>query len=194
LVENVVQQHGHVDGVINNAGIIHPFIPFDELDYKTIERVINVNLYGVINIIKQFLPVLSQQPEAHITNVSSMGGLFAFPNQGVYGASKAAVKVISEGLLTELRGKNIGVSVVYPGAIATDITKNCGAHNEKIDRAKKILKGTSPVTAARCIVDGMEKNRFQIFIGIDVKILAVLYKFFPKSTIVLIGKIMKIFM
>jgi len=195
LVDEVIRQHGHVDAIINNAGIIHPFKPVNELDYGVIERIINVNFYGVINITKEFLPLLLERPEAHIANVSSMGGLFAFPNQSVYGASKAAVKLITEGLFTELRGTHVGVTVIYPGAIATNITKNCGAHNEKFDRIqKKIYGGTSPQVAARCIVDGIEKNQFSVVIGIDAKILSFLYRLFPKFAILMMGKIMKIAM
>jgi len=195
LVCEVIRQHGCVDAIINNAGIIHPFKPVSELDYGVIERIINVNLYGVINVTKEFLPFLLERPIAHIANVSSMGGLFAFPNQSVYGASKAAVKLITEGLFSELRDKNVGVTVIYPGAIATDITKNCGAHSEKFDRIqKKIYGGTSPQAAARCIVDGIEKNQFRVIIGIDAKILSFLYRIFPKFTILLMAKIMKIAM
>jgi short-subunit dehydrogenase len=195
LATEVTSHHGCVDGVINNAGIIHPFKPVNELDHGLIERIINVNLYGVINVTKVFLPLLLERPAAHIANVSSMGGLFAFPNQSIYGASKAAVKLLTEGLFTELRGTNVGVTVIYPGAIATDITKNCGAHSEKFDRIQKqIYGGTSPQTAARCIVDGIERNRFRVIIGVDAKILSFLYRIAPRLTILLVGKIMKMAM
>jgi len=195
LATEVSSHHGCVDGIINNAGIIHPFKPVNELDHGLIERIINVNLYGVINITKVFLPLLLERPAAHIANVSSMGGLFAFPNQSIYGASKAAVKLITEGLFVELRGTSVGVTVVYPGAIATDITKNCDAHSEKFDRIqKKIYGGTSSQAAARCIVDGIEKNRFRVIIGIDAKILSFLYRISPRLTILLMGKIMKMAM
>lgn len=194
LARDVVHFHGHVDGVINNAGIIHPFRPILELDDELIERVVNVNLFGVINIIKAFLPLLLERPVAHIANVSSMGGLFAFPNQSIYGASKAAVKLVSEGLLTELRGSRVGVTVVYPGAIATDITRNCGAHNEKFDKVQKIYAGTLPRVAAQAIVDGIESGRFRVSIGIDARILSVFYRLFPRLTILLVDKVMRIVM
>lgn len=194
LVAEVIGHHGCIDGIINNAGIIHPFKPINELDYGVIERVVNVNLYGVINITKAFLPLLLDRPEAHIVNVSSMGGILAFPNQSIYGASKAAVKVISEGLLTELRDTNVGVTVVYPGAIGTDITKNCGAHDEKFDKVQRMYGGTPPQTAARRIIDAVESGRFKVFIGIDAMILNVLYRISPKLTVLLLGRIMKMVM
>lgn len=191
LAADVTGQHGCVDGIINNAGIIHPFVSIGTLDHELIERVINVNLYGVINLTKAFLPQLLERPEAHIANVSSMGGIFAFPHQSIYGASKAAVKVFTEGLFTELRGTNVGVTVVYPGAIDTDITKNCAAHSDKFDKVKEFYSGTSPRGAAQCIVDGIENNRFRVFIGIDAKILNILYRICPTPTILLLDRIMK---
>jgi len=192
LVTDIIQHHGCVDAVINNAGIIHPFKPLVELDDGLIERIINVNLYGVINVIKAFLPLLIERPDAHIVNVSSMGGIFAFPGQSIYGASKAAVKLISEGLLTELHGTSVGVTVVYPGALATDITKNCGAHDKKFDRAQKIYGGTPPKVAAQRIIDGIETKRFRVLIGIDAKVLTILYRIFPRLAILLVDKGMKL--
>lgn len=95
LADDFIGRHGHVDGIINNAGIIHRFEPVSELGFDVIDRIINVNLHGVFNITKAFLPHLKTRPEALIANISSMGGLFAFPNQTIYGASKAAVKLFT---------------------------------------------------------------------------------------------------
>lgn len=191
LAKDVISQHGCVDAIINNAGIIHPFKSVNELDYSVVERMINVNFYGTVNVTKEFLPLLLERPIAHITNVSSMGGLFAFPKQTLYGASKAAVKLFSEGLYAELRGSNIGVTVVFPGAINTNITKNCDAHNERLEELHQKHKGTSPETAAMHIVDGMEKNKFRVLIGVDARIFSFLYRILPRLTIVLIGRMMK---
>jgi len=74
LPEQVISKHGTVDGLINNAGIIQPFVRVNELDYAAIERVMNVNFYGTLYMTKAFLPHLLTRPEAHIVNVSSMGG------------------------------------------------------------------------------------------------------------------------
>ncbi len=74
LPAQVIAQHGAVDGLINNAGIIQPFVWVKDLDYQAIERVMNVNFYGTLYMTKAFLPHLLQRPEAHIVNISSMGG------------------------------------------------------------------------------------------------------------------------
>ncbi|WP_252629481.1 SDR family oxidoreductase, partial [Enterobacter sp. JH539] len=87
---------------INNAGIIQPFVKIDQLGYEVVERVFNVNFYGTLYMTKTFLPHLLTRPEAHIVNVSSMGGFLPVPGQTIYGASKAAVKLFTEGLHSEL--------------------------------------------------------------------------------------------
>jgi NADP-dependent 3-hydroxy acid dehydrogenase YdfG len=78
LLKNVVDQLGFVDGIINNAGIIQPFVKVNKLGYETIERVMNVNFYGTLYMTKTFLPHLLTRPEAHIVNVSSMGGFYLY--------------------------------------------------------------------------------------------------------------------
>ncbi|MFA7529726.1 MAG: SDR family oxidoreductase, partial [Bacilli bacterium] len=110
LPEAIIAKHGAVDGVINNAGVIQPFVKVADLDYKKIEFVMNVNFYGTIYMVKSFLPYLLKRPEAHIVNVSSMGGYLPVPGQSVYGASKAAVKLLTEGLYAELKDTNVKVT------------------------------------------------------------------------------------
>jgi short-subunit dehydrogenase len=75
----------------------------NELGYEAIERVMNVNFYGTLYMTKTFLPHLLTRPEAHVVNVSSMGGFLPVPGQVIYGASKAAVKLLTEGLHSELQ-------------------------------------------------------------------------------------------
>ena len=169
LPERVIAAHGAIDGLINVAGIIQPFVKLNELDYEVIERVINVNLYGTIHMVKAFLPHLLERPIAHIANVSSMGGFLPVPGQTIYGASKAAVKLMTEGLYAELLDTNVGVSVIFPGAVATEITSNSGVEipggipNEEEMRART----TSPEDAAGIILDGIEEDELQIFVGRD---------------------------
>ena len=176
--------------MINNAGIIHPFEPIHQLEDATIEKVINVNFYGTLYMVRAFLPALKQRPEALIANVSSMGGLFAFPDQSIYGASKAAIKLLTEGLYAELRGTSVKVSAIYPGAIDTEITKNSNAHNEKLDRLRSKFQATTPASAAKQIIKGIEADRFSIHVGLDSHILGLLYRLMPKNTILLMRKAM----
>ena len=126
LAETLAFNHTYVDGLINNAGIIQPFVPIKELSIEATERVMNVNFYGPLYLIKAFLPEMLSRPESHILNVSSMGAYAPVPGQSVYGSSKAAVKLLTEGLRSELLGTNVGVTVAFPGAVATNITENSG--------------------------------------------------------------------
>lgn len=126
LPGEVIAAHGQVDGLINVAGIIQQFIPVVELDFPEIERVMDVNFWGVVNTVKAFLPHLLERPAAAIVNVSSMGALAPVPGQSVYGASKAAVKLLTEGLYAETVDTPVNVTVVFPGAISTNISGNSG--------------------------------------------------------------------
>jgi short-subunit dehydrogenase len=194
LPEEIISIHGTVDGIINNAGIIQPFTRVGDLDYEVIERVFNVNFYGTLYLTKAFLPYLLKRPEAHIVNVSSMGGFLSVPGQSIYGAAKAAVKLLTEGLSCELMNTNVHVTVVFPGAIGTNIKANSGAEEApKADdkNRKSLMKPLTPVKAARIIIDGMEKNKFRVFVGPDVKVLDFIYRVSPKLALKLITKQMK---
>src|SRR5690606_13805729 len=96
LPDAVIKAHGQVDGLVNVAGIIQKFIKISELSFEEIERVMDVNFWGVVNTTKAFLPHLLARPQASVVNVSSMGGFLPVPGQATYGASKAAVKLFTE--------------------------------------------------------------------------------------------------
>src|SRR5690349_4225957 len=100
----VIAAHGQVDGLLNVAGIVQRFARVHELSFEEIERVLAVNFWGVLTMSKVFLPALLARPQASLVNVSSMGALVPVPGQGAYGASKAAVKLLTEGFYAELRG------------------------------------------------------------------------------------------
>ncbi|HEU4917855.1 MAG TPA: SDR family oxidoreductase [Acidimicrobiia bacterium] len=192
LPEKVVAAHGSVDGLINVAGIIQPFVKLQDLDYDVIARVLDVNLYGTIHMVKAFLPHLLPRPVAHIANVSSMGGFLPVPGQTVYGASKAAVKLLTEGLYAELLDTNIGVSVIFPGAVATEITSNSGVDIPAMGSVdQSTIRTTTPEDAARIILDGIEGDHFQIFVGRDARTMNLLNRLAPRRSTHLIYKQMK---
>jgi NADP-dependent 3-hydroxy acid dehydrogenase YdfG len=185
LVPAVLAAHGQVDGVLNNAGIIQPFVPVDELDDAAIARVLDVNLLGTLAMVRAFLPVLRERPQAHIANVSSMGGFFPFPGQTIYGASKAAVKLLSEGLYAELLDTPVRVSVIMPGAVATEITTNSGvaAPGGADAEASAAMRPTPADTAARIMLDGIEQDRLHIYVGRDARAMNVAIRVAPRAAI-----------
>jgi len=159
---------GPVDGLINVAGIIQPFVRVNDLEFEAIDRVMNVNFFGPINLIKAFLPGLLSRPEAHLANVSSMGSYAPVPGQTLYGASKAAINLLSEGLRSELRGTSVAVTVIYPGAIGTNIAANSGLVMEMPEDAPQRAV-VAPADAGKAIVDAVEQDRKRITIGQDAK-------------------------
>lgn len=189
LPAKVIESFGVVDGLIHNAGIIQPFVTLEELDYEAIERVINVNLWGTIHMVKAFIPLLLTRPEGHIANVSSMGAFLPVPGQTVYGATKAAVKLLTEGLYAELLDTNVGVSVVMPGAVMTEITENSGVETPDVGDTE--FEGTSPQEAARIILDGIEDDQFHIYVGKDSLTMNLLNRAAPRFSTHLIQKRMK---
>lgn len=180
LPEQVCATLGPVDAVINNAGIIQPFTRVNDLDYATIERVLNVNLLGALYVTKAFLPHLLKRPEARIVNLSSMGGFVPVPGQTMYCAAKAGVKLMSEGLASELIDTNVRVTVVFPGAIATNITENSGISsllNANQDRSG--MKPMAASDAAAIIVRAMERNLRHVYVGRDSALMNRLYRLSP---------------
>lgn len=193
LPDAVVKAHGQVDGLLNVAGIIQPFVKIADLDFDVIERVFNVNFWGVVNTTKAFLPHLLARPEAGIVNVSSMGGFLPVPGQAAYGASKAAVKLFTEALYAETRGTGVAVTAVFPGGVATNITQNSGVTIPNIEELTKgkTPRTTSPADAGRQIIEGLENGAFHVLIGSDAKLMSRMSRLSPRRATLLIADKMK---
>jgi NAD(P)-dependent dehydrogenase (short-subunit alcohol dehydrogenase family) len=166
----IVSAHGHLDGLLNVAGIIQTSVPLVDLDLSEIERVMGVNFWGVAYTMKAALPHLLTRPEACIVNVSSMGALAPLPGQTAYGASKAAVKLLTEGLYAELRGTAVAVTVVFPGAIGTDVSVSPDATTAEAaaeQTQRSSAPGTSVEDAGAQIVEAVAKGPYRVTIGRD---------------------------
>jgi NADP-dependent 3-hydroxy acid dehydrogenase YdfG len=183
---------GDIDILINNAGIIQPFVKINELRLEDAERVMNVNFYGPFTLIKAFLPTLLKRPQAHILNVSSMGAYAPVPGQSIYGASKAAVKLMTEGLRSELLDTNVGVTVAFPGAVATNISTNSGlAMPAGAENSKQAMKSLPAPTAAKIMVDAIESGKPRVTVGKDARLMDRLSRLNPVFAANLIYKQMK---
>lgn len=194
LPAEVKKAHGQVDGLVNCAGIIQPFTKIADLDYTSIDKVMDVNFFGMVNMTKTFLPGLMKRTNAHIVNISSMGGFLPVPGQTLYGASKAAVKLFTEGLYAEMLHTNVKVSVVFPGATKTNITKNSGVKTpggKEAAKAAEKFPMLSAAKAAQLIVKGIEKDKPRIFTGNDSKSMNRLYRFAPVHATKFITRQMK---
>jgi short-subunit dehydrogenase len=174
LPQQVTDALGAPDALLNNAGIIQPFVKIIDLEIAAAAKVMAVNFTGPFLMVKAFLPGLLTRPEAHILNVSSMGAYAPVPGQSVYGASKAAVMLFTEGLYSELMGTNVGVTVVFPGAIATNIAGNSGIAmpgGADAAAASSNIKMTAAPVAAQKMVNAIEANNPRITVGSDATML-----------------------
>ncbi len=172
-----------MDALVNNAGIIHPFLHVEEIDYATVERVMRVNFQGALNMTKTFLPCLRRQTDAYIVNLSSAGALSPMPGETIYGASKAAVRLLTEGLQHELRKSGVRVMAVFPGGINTNIIQNsdvtvASSVNQLREQLAFLL--LTPQKVAKKIICGMEKNHTRLVLGIDAVAMDVLGRISPR--------------
>lgn len=178
LYADAVNEHfGTVNQIYNNAGIAFTG-DVEVSQFKDIERVMDVDFWGVVNGTKAFLPHLIASGDGHVVNISSVFGLFSVPGQAAYNSAKFAVRGFTEALRQEmiLAHHPVRVTTVHPGGIKTAIARNAGAA-EGLDREQlaklfdKKLAMTTPQKAARIILDGVQKNRARVLVGPDAKIL-----------------------
>ncbi len=120
LVDDAVRAFGRIDVMINNAGLM-PNSPLDRLKIDDWNRMIDVNIKGVLYGIAAALPYMKRQKSGHIINVSSVAGHKVRPGNAVYAATKHAVRILSEGLRMEVKPYNIRTTIISPGAVATEL-------------------------------------------------------------------------
>jgi NADP-dependent 3-hydroxy acid dehydrogenase YdfG len=120
LVDHAVQIHGRIDVIVNNAGLM-PQSLLERLKIDEWDRMIDVNIKGVLYGIAAALPYMKQQKSGHIINVSSVAGHKVGPGFAVYAATKHAVRALSEGLRQEVKPYKIRTTVISPGAVATEL-------------------------------------------------------------------------
>ncbi|ULE31517.1 SDR family NAD(P)-dependent oxidoreductase [Mycobacterium sp. IDR2000157661] len=178
----VVEHFGKVNQVYNNAGIAYVG-DVEITPFKDIERVMDVDFWGVVNGTKVFLPHLIASGDGHVVNVSSVFGLFSVPGQSAYNSAKFAVRGFTEALRQEMHaaGHPVKVTTVHPGGIKTAIMRHATAA-EGVDKEgltqtfDKKLANTSPEQAARIILDGVRKNKARVLVGTDAKVLDIIVR------------------
>ncbi|MDX2029300.1 MAG: SDR family oxidoreductase [Blastocatellia bacterium] len=187
FVDEVVREHGRANLIINNAGVALAGTT-KELSIEDIDWLMGINFWGVIHGAKLFLPILEQQPQAHIVNISSIFGIIGMPGHSAYVASKFAVRGFTEALRHELRmaKSHIRVSVVHPGGIKTNIANSArmgaGADTAKLESERRNFENiarTTPEAAAERIVRGVMNNEDRILIGADAWLLERIQRWMP---------------
>lgn len=181
--KNIADEHGHVDIVINNAGVATG-APVEESNYEDIEWLMGINFWGVVYGTREFLPLLRQSRQGHLVNISSIFGVIAVPTQSAYNASKFAVRGYTEALRQEMSGSNIHVCCVHPGGIKTNIVKNARMTDKDMSRDEAAanfdnLAHTTADSAAAQIIKAIEKRKKRLLIGRDAKYISVLARLLP---------------
>jgi len=119
-VKKILKDHGRIDALINNAGVTE-FKSFADSTVKDFDNIMSVNLRGSYMCIKEVLPGMLKRKDGQIINILSVAAITTFENSSLYAASKAGLKAMSEGLRKEVRGNNIKVINIMPGATVTDM-------------------------------------------------------------------------
>ena len=174
------------DILVNCAGITL-IAHFSATDHDEMQRIIDVNLMGTINIIETFLPSMIERRSGHIVNIGSIDGIIPIPGQSAYCASKFAVTGFSEVLYYDLRGNGVGVTLVCPGYVKTPLAntstiKDLPLHFIGARLVERFLLslGGSPRKVAHQVVDAITRNRFLVIPGLPSKIIYHYHRLFPR--------------
>jgi short-subunit dehydrogenase len=192
--EAVQRAHGRVDLLVNNAGVALGG-NFEELSEQDFEWLFGVNFWGVVRMTRVFLPQLRASDDARIVNLSSIFGIIAPPGQTAYVASKFAVRGFSNALMRELEGSSVGLTVVHPGGVATAIAEHARRPNawspeqaaDQLERSRRLLR-LAPEIAGETIVQGVERRRRRLVVGVDAQIVAALERLTPVSNMGILMK------
>jgi short-subunit dehydrogenase len=197
LVEKTLTNHGKVDLLFNNAGVVSPsaFLAMEESDWDWCN---DINYNSLVYCSRAFLPHLMKGEETALVNTSSIFGIITTPNNSVYHASKFAVRGFTESLAMELNDDRVQVSCVYPGHIGTNIVLDARFGNDILLTNGEYAKdtkgnsltvkevgnafkesGMSPDKAAKIILKGVKRNKKRIFVGLDAKIMEIAQRISP---------------
>lgn len=168
---HVLEQFGEVHLVINNAGMTHIGSVLNS-SYKDMEKVMDVDYWGVVHGSKEFLPALIASGDGHLANVSSLFALMSVPNQNSYCSAKRAVQGFTEslGMEMDLAGHPVTVTSVHPGGIKTSVARSAtwadGTDcSESVTGFDTVLARHDPELAAKVILDGVEKGKRRVLVG-----------------------------
>lgn len=181
----VLTHHAGVDLLFNNAGVGLAGT-YDQVSDDDVSWVMGVNFWGVVWMTRAFLPLLRKSDDARLVNVSSVFGIVAPAGNVAYSASKFAVRGFSEALRWELEDSRIGVTVVHPGGVATNIANDArmpdavddAERKRKIEFSRKRLR-MPPERAGEIIVRGVERRKLRVLVGWDAVALSILTRLMP---------------
>ena len=185
----VLEQHGRVTVLVNNAGVALGGL-FEQVSEEDFDWLMSINFGATVRLTRAFLPVLAREPAAQLANVSSIFGIIAPPGQSAYAASKFAVRGFSESLRHELEMSNspVGVTLVHPGGVRTSISENArlskSLNEAEVKREQanwRSLLSLAPEKAAEIIATAIARRDARVLVGNDAKGAALVQRLFPVS-------------
>jgi NADP-dependent 3-hydroxy acid dehydrogenase YdfG len=159
LVRGAVDSFGRVDVIVNNAGIM-PIAPIEALKVEEWDRMIDVNIKGLLYGVAAVLPIMQKQKQGHIINMASVFGIKVFaPGGTVYCATNSAVRALTEGLRIELHSQNIRCTMISPGAVATELPEGSSdeATRKNLREFYKTVMAIPADSIARAIAYAIEQ-------------------------------------
>ena len=196
LPGDIEHAHGKINILVNNAGVTL-MGDFQDQTFENMDWIIDINLWGVLNGTKLFLPALMRQDWGHVCNISSIQGILPLTTQTTYTATKFAVRGFSEALRGELSPHNIGVSAVFPGLVKTEVVKAARTEGEESARAQNNLAkfvdryALDADVCARRIVTGIEKNRARTLVTGSTVVFDLMKRLMPSATDTIVARLMR---
>ena len=183
LADDVLAAHGACHVLVNNAGVTSAG-SFEAESLDDLKWIVDINIWGVVNGCRAFLPTLREMDEAHIVNLSSMVGLLGLAHNASYSLTKGAVRSFSEALRSELVTTNVRLTVVFPGAINTSIMASArGSEAQRLSAMSgsrlSSLVMRPPSSVASAVVRGVERDRARVVVGPDAHALNVVSRLVP---------------
>jgi NADP-dependent 3-hydroxy acid dehydrogenase YdfG len=157
LVQGAIHEHGRIDVIVNDAGIM-PIAPMAALKVEEWDRMIDVNIKGLLFGVAAVLPIMQKQKQGHIINMSSVGGFKVWaPGGTVYSATKFAVRAVTEGLRMEHKADNIRCTIISPGAVVTELPESSSEEDTR-KNLREFYKIAVPAdSVARAIAYAIEQ-------------------------------------
>jgi NADP-dependent 3-hydroxy acid dehydrogenase YdfG len=157
LVRGAIDKHGRIDVIVNNSGIM-PIAPMAALKVEEWDRMIDVNIKGLLYGVAAVLPIMQEQKQGHIINIASVFGIKVFaPGATVYCATKSAVRALTEGLRMELHSQNIRCTMISPGAVATELPESSSEEATRQNLREFYKMAIPPDSIARAIAYAIEQ-------------------------------------
>jgi short-subunit dehydrogenase len=174
-IKRAIDAFGELDVLVANAGIAH-YRPVAEMPPELVEQMTRVNWLGTVNTVEAVLPAMLARRRGHVVIVSSGAGIRSFPGAAAYGATKAAQRGFGEALFHELKGTGVGLTMVYPGMIRSEL------HAHEKDRMPEwydLERVSDPEPLARAVAEAVEKDRREVFYPSSVRLLRIAHGLQP---------------